>query len=121
MGGISAIHRDRVVAIPIDDLVSAARVAPGRARLTGGTCGVIYELSKPEEPIDTEELAARAADALEDYRRAPWTGIADRIRIAKLRLARRLLGRIVRFEDARRARQLRRPPGPELPRPQRCN
>jgi len=103
VGGTSAIPRGRVVVIPVDDLVSAADFGPRRTRMTKATCEV-YELSKPEEPLDTEELAACAADALESYRRAPWTGLADRFRLAKLRLARRLLVRIERFEAARMRR-----------------
>jgi hypothetical protein len=64
---------------------------------------VVYSYSVPEdeESFDLQELASQAAEALEAYRRAPWTGINDRIRTAKLRLAKHLLDRIEGLETGR--------------------
>jgi len=54
---------------------------------------VVYSTSAPEEEesFDIQELASQAADALEAYRRAPWTGINERTRMTKLRLAKHLI------------------------------
>ena len=46
-----------------------------------------------EESRDVYELASAAASALETYRRAPWTQINDRLRMANLRRAIQLLQR----------------------------
>lgn len=52
----------------------------------------------PEEAFDVQELTSQAADALEAYQRAPWTGINEHVRIAKLRLAIELLRRVEDIE-----------------------
>ena len=64
---------------------------------------VVYSCPLPEdvESFDVQELASQAAEALEAYRRAPWTGINDQIRIAKLRIAKRLIDRIEGLETGR--------------------
>ena len=46
-----------------------------------------------EESHDVYELAAEAADCVEAYRRAPWTQINDRLRMANLERAIHLLQR----------------------------
>lgn len=46
-----------------------------------------------EESRDIYELASEAADALETYRRAPWTQINDRVRMTALTKAIYLLQR----------------------------
>ena len=64
---------------------------------------VVYSCPTPEdeESFDVQELASQAADALEAYRRAPWTCINDRTRMAKLRLAKQLIDRIEGLESGR--------------------
>jgi len=64
---------------------------------------VVHSCSVPEdeESFDTQALASQAADALEAYQRAPWTGINERSRLAKLRLAKRLIDRIEGLETGR--------------------
>ena len=56
---------------------------------------------EPEECRDTFELAAEAAEAIEDYRRAPWTQINDRIRVQKLVRAIALLQRAYDIETGK--------------------
>ena len=46
-----------------------------------------------EDSRDIYELAAEAADCIEAYRRAPWTQINDRLRMANLARAIQLLQR----------------------------
>lgn len=48
---------------------------------------------EPEETRDVYELASEAADALETYRRAPWTQINPRARLESLERALHLLQR----------------------------
>ena len=48
---------------------------------------------REEESRDIYELASEASDCLEAYRRAPWTQINDRIRMANLDRAIELLQR----------------------------
>lgn len=55
----------------------------------------------PEEALDVQELTSQAADALEAYQRAPWTGINERARLAKLRLAIELLRRAEDLETGK--------------------
>lgn len=51
-------------------------------------------VAQPEpESYDIYELAAEAADCVEAYRRAPWTQINDRLRMANLERAIHLLQR----------------------------
>jgi len=56
---------------------------------------------EPEESRDIFELAAEAAEAIEDYRRAPWTQINDRIRVQKLVRALALLQRAYDIETGK--------------------
>lgn len=56
---------------------------------------------EPEESRDIFELAAEAAEVVEDYRRAPWTQINDRIRVQKLVRAIALLQRAYDIETGK--------------------
>jgi len=56
-------------------------------------------VQEQEESFDIEELAGEAADALEAYRRAPWRQLNEQTRLAKLRRAIELLGRIEALEN----------------------
>lgn len=58
-------------------------------------------LPEGDQSFDVQELASQASVVLEAYRRAPWTGINDQTRMAKLRLARQLIERIERLETGR--------------------
>lgn len=53
------------------------------------------------ESFDMYELADDAAEALEGYRRAPWSQLSTRLRIAKLRKAIELLQRVEALETGR--------------------
>jgi len=54
-----------------------------------------------EESRDVYELASEAAEALETYRRAPWTQINDRVRLANLTKAIHLLQRAYDVETGK--------------------
>jgi hypothetical protein len=54
-----------------------------------------------EESRDVYELASDAADALETYRRAPWTQINDRVRLESLERAIHLLQRAYDIETGK--------------------
>lgn len=54
-----------------------------------------------EESRDPEELAAETTELLEDYRRAAWTGISDKLRLEKLERAQGLLRRVHDLETGR--------------------
>ena len=54
-----------------------------------------------EESFDVQELASEAADKLEAYRRAPWRGLDEPTRMAKLRRAIHLLERVEGLETGR--------------------
>ena len=58
-------------------------------------------LLEEEESFDVQELASEAAEALEAYQRAPWRQLSDQTRMAKLRLAIRLLQRVEGLETGR--------------------
>jgi len=51
--------------------------------------------------FDLYELADEAAEALEDYQRAPWRRLSDRVRLERLRTAIALLQRVERLEALR--------------------
>jgi hypothetical protein len=57
--------------------------------------------SEEEECFDVQELASEAAHALESYQRAPWLQLNERVRIAKLRRAIKLLRRVEDLETGR--------------------
>jgi hypothetical protein len=57
--------------------------------------------SEQEETFDVQELASEAAQALQAYQRAPWLQLNERVRIAKLRQAIKLLRRVEDLETGR--------------------
>jgi hypothetical protein len=59
-----------------------------------------------EESFDVQELASQAAEALESYRRAPWRGLNERTRMAKLSRAIELLQRVEGLETGRIAMRI---------------
>ena len=54
-----------------------------------------------QKSFDVQELASKAADALEGYRQAPWHQLSERTRMAKLHRAIELLKRIEGIESGR--------------------
>jgi hypothetical protein len=54
-----------------------------------------------QESFDVQELASEAAHALRAYQRAPWVQLNERVRIAKLRQAIKLLRRVEDLETRR--------------------
>lgn len=62
-----------------------------------------FEPRDVDESVDVQELASRAADALDCYLRCRWAGSNEENRLPRLKLALRLLGRIAELE-------IRKPP-----------
>lgn len=57
--------------------------------------------AKVDDLFDVDELASRAEQALEAYRRAPWRGLTEQTRLASLHRAIELLHRVEGLETGR--------------------